>query len=853
MLKRAGRYELVAELGRGGFGSVYKAFDPTVGRMVAVKTLLVDQDPDMPVRFRNEAAASGRLRHPNIVTIFDFGDQDGVPYIVMELLEGEDLQSVIDKRKAISLLEKIQIMRQVAQGLGHAHSEGIIHRDVKPANIMLLPDGTAKIMDFGIALISHSTQNRLTPRGAMIGTFRYMAPEQFRGSQPDERSDIFAFGLMFYELIAGVHPFHAPEAAALMFNILNQEPVPLREVCPDCPEPVFSTIARLLQKDPDLRYQSFEDVLFDTEPALVVLKRARAEELFEQANAACEEGRLDAAQALVRQILDVDASYAPARQLREQVQTALRRQAIRPRLDALIRKAQEEISAGHFAEAVQKYESAIRLDPSDADVKSGLIEAKAALDLDKQVSKSLAAANEALARGDPAEAQRAASEALRIAPQDARARDLLDRILQTLAEQERKARFTETLDRVRRLIEIKSWKEAAGTIKLLQTESPDASEIPGLLEALRAGFNAEKRERAIASNLASAREEIQSGELGAAVRRLEKLCAEYPDAAEAVQVLEFAKSEIEARLRREFVEQCLTEARTLIAFEKFADAARVLESGLSRYPADAAMQRELRGARASERNAERERALADSLEKASALQTGGTFDEATEVLNAFAAQYGAEASVDELRETIERNRDAARRAAELRALVSGAHRLLEQNRPEEATRMIQGSPSDVRAHPEVTQLLNAAQERIDKQAELDAARNTALAAAQEHRRGGRTEEGVRALDEFTTRYGADAAFDKLRAAILREAQERAEREEAARRHAAELAKQEAERKAAAEAAARAQAELEARNKAAAEAAARAKAEQDAAEEDGSCGGAGLSPRRTRRRRCRRAR
>src|SRR5436309_1304687 len=163
MARLIGRYEILAELGRGGFGHVYKCLDPTLGTPVAIKTLMADGDAGMLVRFRNEAATSRKLTHPNIVTIYDFGDQDGVPFIVMELLEGQDLHKVIETRMELTLLQKVEIMSQVAAGLGHAHTHGIVHRDVKPANVMLLRDRSVKIMDFGIALITQSTHSRLTP------------------------------------------------------------------------------------------------------------------------------------------------------------------------------------------------------------------------------------------------------------------------------------------------------------------------------------------------------------------------------------------------------------------------------------------------------------------------------------------------------------------------------------------------------------------------------------------------------------------------------------------------------------------------------------------------------------------
>src|SRR5215510_8111176 len=177
--KRLGKYEIQALLGRGGFGTVYRAFDPTVGRLVAIKVLVSQAGKDLLTRFRNEAIAAGNLRHENIVTIYEFGEDKGVPFIVMEYLEGEDLQQAMASGKPLTLLEKISIMTQAAAGLDCAHRHGVVHRDVKPANIRLLPDGTVKIMDFGIArLVRDSGVARLTQQGHVLGTFLYMAPEQ---------------------------------------------------------------------------------------------------------------------------------------------------------------------------------------------------------------------------------------------------------------------------------------------------------------------------------------------------------------------------------------------------------------------------------------------------------------------------------------------------------------------------------------------------------------------------------------------------------------------------------------------------------------------------------------------------
>src|SRR5581483_1461611 len=226
-MKRIGRYELQAELGRGGFGQVFRVHDPTVGRAVAIKVLLAAEDPELLLRFRSEAAAAGKLRHRNIITIYDFGEQDKLPYLVMEYLEGDDLERIIASGRSLSLLQKLDIMAQAAAGLHHAHQHGTVHRDIKPANLMILPDGTVKIMDFGIALLSQATAARITPQGSLIGTFPYMAPEQFYGAASDSLTDLFAYGVTCYKLLTGMHPFHAAEMGGLMFNIVNKAPAPI--------------------------------------------------------------------------------------------------------------------------------------------------------------------------------------------------------------------------------------------------------------------------------------------------------------------------------------------------------------------------------------------------------------------------------------------------------------------------------------------------------------------------------------------------------------------------------------------------------------------------------------------------
>lgn len=733
MLERLGRFEIKAELGRGGFGRVYRAFDPTMGRMVAIKVLNADGDADLLVRFRNEAVASGGLQHPNIVTIHDFGEQDGLPYIVMELVEGEDLQRFIASRNAMSLLEKVRVMSQIAAGLGHAHAHGIIHRDVKPANFMLLADRSVKIMDFGIALISKGTHSRLTPQGAMVGTFRYMAPEQFLGSEPDARSDIFAYGLVFYELLAGVHPFHAPEAAALMYNILHLDPVPVDELCPDCPELLATIVGRLLNREPDLRYQILEDVLFDCEPVLLELQKAKASDLVAQARQLKAETQAEAAQALVRQALELDPANRAARELREELQKEFRRRAIQPRIQDLLRKAEDQLAAGNFSDAIQRFESALRLDPGDADIRQALEKARAHFAESRRLEQLLSDANHSLHAGELTSAQRHGSEALRIAPDDARVKELMRRLQRELAERERQRRLAEDVDRARRLIEVQAWTEAGTLLSKLASEFPGHSEIAALSSQARAGKEEKERKQRLADGLSKAREEIQIGQLASALNRLRMLSVEFPAATELQHLLSFAEAETRGQAKRQLIDRTISTAEAFLLEDQFLEAKECIEAALAACPGEPVLERELRSVETAALRARRRSALQEALKSAESLRSLKHLEEAVQVLEDFKNRYGEEKAVEDLMVVLKAEIEEERRAAELRYIVRRAKDLLLRENAEPAAEFLKESISRFQHQPQLLTLLDAAQNRVEEQRRRKAI-ETAVAETDTHLR-----------------------------------------------------------------------------------------------------------------------
>jgi serine/threonine protein kinase len=252
-IDRMGKYTLGPKIGQGAMGEVFRAHDPLLKRDVAIKMIsaTLAPDSDMRQRFEREAQAAARLSHTNIVTVYEYGQEKGKIYMVMELLEGCDLRSAINRNMLPTLEQKLGVMEQVSEGLAYAHSREIVHRDLKPGNIHVLPSGQAKILDFGLARLGSS---EMTQSGVIMGTPNYMSPEQVRGERVDMRSDVFSLGSVFYELLSNRKAFDAESMHGVLYHVLHDEPEPVRRWVPDLPEPLIEFIEKALAKDPEKRF-----------------------------------------------------------------------------------------------------------------------------------------------------------------------------------------------------------------------------------------------------------------------------------------------------------------------------------------------------------------------------------------------------------------------------------------------------------------------------------------------------------------------------------------------------------------------------------------------------------------------
>jgi serine/threonine protein kinase len=285
--EKIGKYKILGEIGQGAMGVVYKAHDPILNREVAIKTISASlgADDDLRKRFHREAQAAARLNHPNIITVFDFGEEHGKIYMAMELLEGTDLKDIMTSGQLATLDDKLAIMEQILDGLAFAHAKEIVHRDLKPGNIHIQPNGQIKIMDFGLARLGSS---EMTQAGVVMGTPNYMSPEQVLGEKVDSRSDIFAMGAVFYECLTGHKPFEAESMHGVLFQVVHKDPQAIRKWAPDLPPVLVQIVEKCLVKDKTKRFQNAGEL----REAVMVARQALLQGRISEATLDMESGKV---------------------------------------------------------------------------------------------------------------------------------------------------------------------------------------------------------------------------------------------------------------------------------------------------------------------------------------------------------------------------------------------------------------------------------------------------------------------------------------------------------------------------------------------------------------------------------
>jgi serine/threonine protein kinase len=708
-ISRLGRFEVQAEVGRGGFGQVFRAFDPIMNREVAVKVLTATEDAGSFIRFKNEATAAGNLHHENIVTVYEFGQEGRIPFLVMEYLNGEDLQHVI-KNRQLTLYQKVRIMDQVADGLHCAHRNGVLHRDVKPANIMVLGNGAVKIMDFGIARLMRDDSTRLTQQGYMIGTVVYMAPELFSGTavELDALCDIWSYGVVMYELLAGKNPFQTGSMQSEMYRIVHSEPAPLPTN--ECPPELQAVINRLLARPRHLRYQSLEDTRFDLQPILKNLEKAEADRLVSHAEHLMFQQQLDEALEAARKARKTDPQNGSARIIFERIQDEKRKQSLLPQVDDLLRRGNEAAEQRNLTEGITHLKTALQLDSTNQKVLARLQELRILKVRMEEAARLATEAGEEFQEEALTDAFAHASEAIALDPNNGDAQRLLENIQRAMQTRELERAVGAEILRARGLLAINDPDGAMEALKAAESKCPGRSDVRELTSKAAQLIAGRGRSQEFSRLLDQAKDLLRTARFEDAIKELEQLRQAYPNEGEAADLLAFAKQESKGTNRSEEVKRIAGEATELNGKQCYLDSIRILEDGLKEYPDELVLKRLLRSTYLELQNFERACALQAGLERCQDLQRRARWQEALDLIALLTSDNPDNQELGQLAAEVNRQKIQAERAGAMRSAVDQAEKLLRDNHPDVAASVLEVAILAFGSQPELTALLKKAKE-----------------------------------------------------------------------------------------------------------------------------------------------
>jgi eukaryotic-like serine/threonine-protein kinase len=581
--KKLGKYEVLDIVGRGSVGVVYKAIDPGIGRVVAIKMMTVGfaDYPKLLKRFYREAQSAGKLQHPNIVTIYDLGDQDGNPYLVMEFLKGEDLGSIISARRPISLEQKLNIVIQICNALGYAHPRGVVHRSIKPANTIVLQDFSVKIVDFGIARIGNE---EVTRPGQVTGSIQYMAPEQINASDVDSRTDIFSVGVLLYQLLAYALPFDGKDTGSILLKIIHDPPTPLSTYLRAYPADLDSILARALAKTREERYATADDLAFDLARVQEELKRDKVSEYLKSVDDLMATSQWKQAKEQILEVLKIDQQNTLGNDLLRTIQQRIQAQQRSEQAREFRLQAEQAVARNELGDALQYLDRAVELDTDSKDllqVRNLVAERKARAE---QFAALFQRAESARDSGDLVDAQKAITEALTLDKDNREAKALNAIITREITEQNKLMQFQKYLDEARRRLASRSFTDALDMLKKAEMLSPNAPGVKELENLAVSGQEQEKRRKQIEQFNAEIEDALNRDDFALACSRATEGLRLFPEERSLLKHKDLAEKQREASEKRVYVEEQIAAAHRSLNSADPAQALPPLQEALKKYP-----------------------------------------------------------------------------------------------------------------------------------------------------------------------------------------------------------------------------------------------------------------------------
>jgi eukaryotic-like serine/threonine-protein kinase len=617
LIQKIGKYLVIDVIGSGGMGIVYRAHDAALNRTVAIKMLkrvgaAADKSAMLEQFFARELRATASLQHKNIVTVYESGEQDGNPYLVMECLDGEPVSRIISERRPMPIVDKLELLVQVCDGLQHAHDRKpqVIHRDIKPANVILSKDGTAKIVDFGIARVV-GVETSTLQTGQLLGSLPYLSPEQINSMPIDSRTDIFSAGVTLYELLTYSLPFMANEPAAVFVKILREEPPPLSKYLGEVPPELQACVNRALAKKTHERYQAAEEFGFDLLQIQKKIKQGMAADFMQRAESAMQRGDLERVKLHLQEILRLDRHHDQANRLLVEVRKAIQEQQRSAQIVQMRSQAQVALAGQQYEEALGCAEQALQLDPEDQVSSALREEIQKAISLGKAVRDSLRRAESALYAGDFEEGREAVDAALRLDTNSAEARALAEIIDKELSERSRRLQVQGLVDSARQGIAQRLFGDAIESLRKAEQLDPGDSNVRELLQWASRGQDQEQRRKDLLDLTDQIHDALRAEDFSSAYTICEVGLASFPNEPTLQRLKSIAEKQRDIAERRKFVQDQSLAAKESLDRADFSAAIRILEAALQKLPAEPNLEALLALARTeSEQQSEDQQSLA---------------------------------------------------------------------------------------------------------------------------------------------------------------------------------------------------------------------------------------------------
>jgi tRNA A-37 threonylcarbamoyl transferase component Bud32 len=587
-----GKYRVIAVLGQGGMGIVYKAEDSEIRRQVAIKMILAPMvdEPDLVNRFYDEVRVTANLHHPNIVTVYDWGKEEGNPYIVMEFLDGLSLDKVRIKvaNQQLLLYQQIDVVIQVCAGLQHAHNNAVIHRDIKPANVVMLKDKTVKLVDFGIARLCDSSITRagVTRDGQIIGSLEYMSPEQLEGASIDHRTDVYSSGVVLYRLLTETLPFHGTDVTSTITKILHSKPRPLSDYLSAYPPELDEILGRAMAKHRAERFQSADEFALELASVQSKLKRSFAAEYIAKAEACLERSDWATAKSQLLELLNIDRGHERANELLREIQQILRRDQRLAEANGLKSQAEQEFAHRNYEEALSLMEQAVRLDDTDLGLRMFRDQVREAKERSDKSHRALTRAESLVEAEELEDALIAASEALALEPEQTKAREIHQLITRRIADRSRRYQIESVLQEARKEIVARRFTSALELLKRAAAIEPGRPEIQELHQAALRGREQERRRSELERITTEAQELAAQRRFDPALANVERGLRESPNDTGLLALKESIEKQRIAEERRNRAANRLRSAYQLMESGDFSSAIQVLESAVAESPSD---------------------------------------------------------------------------------------------------------------------------------------------------------------------------------------------------------------------------------------------------------------------------